>query len=122
MYYKPHPEVFLCSELVNAVYLAGEKTTVRLTANLEEISEHRLLLLADEPITPGTDLEVRCKSRTFNGKVESAELDGVLGWFIQMRLDQCAPLGTGFVPEHALAVKRGMPGKKSPKVFPLRAA
>ncbi len=78
-----------------------------MTANLEQISEHNLVILADEELADGSSVTVLCKSHELNGVVEYAEYDEVLGNFIHVRLHSDSEWSTDyFRPEHLLLMAR----------------
>jgi hypothetical protein len=75
-------ELYLCSEMVDVV--VGQSRS--LPANLEEISEHSLVLLLDEEIPRGANIQIVCNTQILNGVVETITADELLGWYIRVRL------------------------------------
>lgn len=113
MYSKSNREVYLCSEMVDAVYQADDRTTQRLAANLEEIAG-RIATLCTETLIPlGAEVEVSCKGQKLQGVAVSAEWDDVLGWFIEIDLDADPKVGKQLFPKHLFRVP---PARKLPKV------
>lgn len=105
----------LCSELVQVVCDGSHGATRMMTANLEQISEHNLVILAEENLPQGSSVTVLCKSHELNGVVESAEYDEVLGNFIHVRLDSDSQWSTDyFKPEHLLLMSRVLEQRAHP--------
>ena len=75
-------ELYLCSEMVDVVVSQSRS----LPANLEEISEHSLVLLIDEEIPRGANIQIVCNTQILNGVVETITADEILGWYIRVLL------------------------------------
>jgi hypothetical protein len=79
---KPGRELYLCSEMVGVLVNPSRS----LPANLEEVSEHSLVMLLDEEIPRGSNIQIVCKSQNINGVVETITPDELLGWYVRVRL------------------------------------
>ena len=87
-------ELYLCSEMVDVVVSQSRS----LPANLEEISEHSLVLLIDEEIPRGANIQIVCNTQILNGVVETITADELLGWYIRVRLASYFPAQNSIIP------------------------
>jgi hypothetical protein len=95
----------LCSELVTVARVDDERSEAALDANLEEIGEWSALILAQDPIDPGTNLRVKGQAHELTGVVRACTFDRVLGFFIEIALDAESRWSEKwFVPEHLYAL------------------
>ena len=98
---------FLCSEPVTVMYEDESWNTCAMSANLEEISPTSATVLSEECPQPWRPIALSIKGQDLYGVVESIEVDGVLGYFVKIKLDAQSQwqkqLG---MPAHFLAVRR----------------
>lgn len=118
-----HSYPHLCSELVwiAAGRADGERKIGN--ANLEAISERRLLLLAEEPIEHGADITICVRSYVLKGTASACCTDDLLGYYIEVRL---APESRWseqwFRPEHMFTVAQETRGSATHKQLALENA
>ena len=77
-----------------------------LPANLEEISEHSLVLLLDEEVPRGANIQIVCNTQILNGHVETITADELLGWYIRVRLATFRRKNEGRGADRALRPER----------------
>jgi hypothetical protein len=95
----------LCSEQVSIARLSGRRSAEDLNGNLEEIGEWSALILAQDPVPPGTKVRVKGKEHELKGFVRSCTFDRVLGFFIDVwLLTESRWSEKWFVPEHLFAL------------------
>ena len=96
----------LCSELVSVRRLTGyRRETPAIQANLEEIGEWSALLLTEESIPNGTKIRIQAQTHELTGRVKSCTSDGLLGFFVDIELDQESRWSEQrFVPQHLFAL------------------
>jgi hypothetical protein len=113
----------LCSELVwIASGRAGAERKIG-NANLEAISERKLLILAEEPVERGANITICVRSYVLKGVAAACCMDEVLGCYVEVRLaPESRWTEQWFRPEHMLTVAEETRGDMSPKQIPLERA
>ncbi|HEX4136727.1 MAG TPA: hypothetical protein VHY84_19100 [Bryobacteraceae bacterium] len=100
-----NPQRYLCSHLV-ALKNNSRAPAVNLFANLEEIWASGAVLEAEEPMDPGTNLELRGGSATFVGRVMQVERHE-LGWRLEVEFSPLTPWTVEkFAPQHLLDLSK----------------
>jgi hypothetical protein len=95
----------LCSELVSLTRLSGDGVAQKLDGNLEEIGEFSALILTQAPVSPGTKIRVSGKVHALHGFVRSCTFDRLLGFFVEIGLDEESRwTEKWFRPEHLLSL------------------
>lgn len=95
----------LCSELVSVDRVSRKRTGTPIEGNLEEIGEWSALVLTQKSIPTGTKIRVRGKSHELKGSVRSCTFDGLLGFFLDIELDDESRWSEKwFTPEHLLSL------------------
>jgi hypothetical protein len=91
------PRRYLCSQLVTLRW-SGRSRLV----NLEEICRTGAWIESDEPVGPGTRVEMRVESARFHGTVTDVE-EHELGWRLTLEFSPMTPWTLeSFQPEHLL--------------------
>jgi hypothetical protein len=92
---------YLCSQLVALRNNSGD-SAVYLVANLEEIWETGAVIESEQPVKEGTNMEMRCGSALFAGRVVEVERHE-FGWRLQVEFSPLTPWSLEkFEPEHLL--------------------
>ena len=100
-----HSCQFLCSELVTVTYEEQPGEIYQRTANLEEISTDRAVVLLDEKPQLGAPISLALKGHDLFGVVTSRMYDTTLGWFVTVTLDAASKWRNDwFAPEHLLTM------------------
>ena len=95
----------LCSELVSVTPLSGGRSVEPLEGNLEEIGEWSALILTQAEVAPGTKIRVNGKAHSLHGFVRSCTFDRLLGFFVDIGLDEESRWSEKwFRPEHLLGL------------------
>jgi hypothetical protein len=96
-----NPRRYLCSQLVTLRNNSGE-SAVHLVANLEEIWATGAVLESEQPVKEDTNMEMRCGSALFAGRVVQVE-QHEFGWRVQVEFSPLTPWSLEkFEPEHLL--------------------
>src|SRR2546423_1569631 len=118
----------LCSELVSVVPLSGRSRRRVLDGNLEEIGERSALILVQNPLHNGERVRVTAKGHELIGRVKSCTIDRLLGFFVDIELDQDSLWSEKwFVPQHLFKLCPSLryftqPAPQEPEeIFPHRA-
>ena len=94
---------YLCSQLVKLRTDSGE-SAVNLVVNLEEIWTTGAVLESEEPVEEGTNIEIRCDTAFFAGRITRVERHEV-GWRLEMEFSSLTPWSPEkFRPQHLLNV------------------
>jgi hypothetical protein len=93
----------MCSEVVSIACTGKAGPARPLCGNLEEIGEWSAVVLTDVPIPRRTRVAITCETHRLKGFVRSCTRDRVLGYFIEVRLDQDSQWSQKwFTPHHLL--------------------
>lgn len=100
-----NPPRFLCSQLVELRSNSIEPA-VHIIVNLEEIWDHGAVLESEEPVVPGTIVEILCGAAFFAGRIVQVE-PHIVGWRLEMEFSPMTPWSLErFRPEHLLDVSQ----------------
>ncbi len=95
----------MCSELVSLLYEDRFWQTHQTTANLEEISSTRVIVLLENKLESGCPVSLCAQGHDLYGVVESCVRDPLLGWYTKIKLDCVSQWHERvFVPAHFLAL------------------
>ena len=96
---------YLCSHLV-ALRNNSEESSVHLVANLEEIWATGAVIESEKPVKEGTNMEMRCGSALFAGRVVQVERHE-FGWRLQVEFSPLTPWSLEkFEPQHLLNISK----------------
>ena len=95
---------YLCSELVSiTARRSARRQRHPITANLEAISEEKVLLLTEIPFKRGDEISIKAKAHILRGTVRQCKIDGLIGWYVEVFLKAESRWSEhAFRPEHLL--------------------
>jgi hypothetical protein len=94
-----NPDRYLCSELV-----VLRNNSTESAVNLEEIWQTGAILECEEPLDPGSGVEIRCGLTLFAGRVTEVEQHD-FGWRIEVEFSPMTPWDPEkFRPQHLLDI------------------
>jgi hypothetical protein len=100
-----NPQRYLCSQLVALRNNSGE-SAVNLAVNLEEIWTTGAVLESEEPVEEGANMEIRCGSALFAGRILQVERHE-FGWRLEVEFSPLTPWSLEkFQPEHLLNISK----------------
>jgi hypothetical protein len=100
-----HSCQYLCSELVTVTYEEQPGEIRQATANLEEISITRAVVLLEEKPKVGAPISLAIKDRDLFGEIKDTLYDAALGWFAVVALDASSLWHPEwFSPQHMLEI------------------
>jgi hypothetical protein len=100
-----HACQFLCSELVTVTYEEQPGEIRQATANLEEISPTRAVVLLEEKPSLGSSISLSIKGFDLFGVINACLHDATLGWFVIVALDAASRWDRDwFSPKHMLEI------------------
>jgi len=92
---------YLCSELIDLTFSDGRGQS----ANLEEIGENSALVLTEQPVRRGVQVNINCGNHTLKGIAGACRFDKLLGYFVEIRLAPASRWSQHwFAPEHLLVL------------------
>ena len=101
---------YMCSQMVSVVTRKLDGGASAMSGNLEEIGEDSALVLSDQPVNPGTPVEIRWKSGKLKGMAELCFTDPTLGYYVEVALEAGSRWSKRlFQPDHLLNLDELMP-------------